>query len=148
MYNQPTNALFWQFINPLNTELNPICHLLALLGGATIVVVSRIKVSNILQLLHVSTYVRHHQGAFFWVSRWVTLKMQYSLCFLILILTPCIIDYIEISQPSALKLYLSLFFLTMAPTCFGHPQGAHTGKQLLPEDGIVLPKHVEATEKK
>jgi hypothetical protein len=30
--------------NPLNTELNPICHLLALLGGATIVVVSRLRV--------------------------------------------------------------------------------------------------------
>src|SRR5215475_2203620 len=29
---------------PLNAELNPICHLLALLGGATIVVVSRLKV--------------------------------------------------------------------------------------------------------
>ena len=28
-------------LNPLNAELNPICHLLALLGGATIVVVSR-----------------------------------------------------------------------------------------------------------
>jgi hypothetical protein len=27
-------------INPLNAELNPICHLLALSGGATIVVVS------------------------------------------------------------------------------------------------------------
>ena len=31
-------------INPLNTELNPICHLLALLVGATIVVVSRLRV--------------------------------------------------------------------------------------------------------
>jgi len=31
-------------INPLNAELNPICHLLALLGGATIVVVSRLTV--------------------------------------------------------------------------------------------------------
>ena len=30
--------------NPLNTELNPICHLLALLGCATIVVVSRLRV--------------------------------------------------------------------------------------------------------
>ena len=29
---------------PLNAELNPICHLLALLGGATIVVVSRLRV--------------------------------------------------------------------------------------------------------
>ena len=35
-------------INPLNAELNPICHLLALLGGATIVVVSRLRV-NILR---------------------------------------------------------------------------------------------------
>jgi len=33
-------------INPLNTELNPICHLLALLGGATIVVVSRLRVKE------------------------------------------------------------------------------------------------------
>jgi hypothetical protein len=31
-------------INPLNAELIPICHLLALLGGATIVVVSRLRV--------------------------------------------------------------------------------------------------------
>jgi hypothetical protein len=34
-------------INPLNAELNPICHLLALLGGATIVVVSRLRVKEI-----------------------------------------------------------------------------------------------------
>ena len=33
-------------INPLNAELNPICHLLALLGGATIVVVSRLRVNG------------------------------------------------------------------------------------------------------
>ena len=32
------------YFNPLNAELNPICHLLALLGGATIVVVSRLRV--------------------------------------------------------------------------------------------------------
>jgi hypothetical protein len=31
-------------INTLNAELNPICHLLALLGGATIVDVSRLRV--------------------------------------------------------------------------------------------------------
>jgi hypothetical protein len=37
----------WSFdgvINPLNAELNPICNLLALLGSATIVVVSRLGV--------------------------------------------------------------------------------------------------------
>ena len=33
--------------NPLNAELNPICHLLALLGGATIVVVSRLRVKYV-----------------------------------------------------------------------------------------------------
>jgi hypothetical protein len=33
-------------INPLNAELNPICHFLALLGGATIVVVSRLRVNG------------------------------------------------------------------------------------------------------
>ena len=32
-------------INPLKAELNPVCHLLALLGGATIVVVSRLRVN-------------------------------------------------------------------------------------------------------
>ena len=31
---------------PLNAELNPICHLLALLGGTTIVVVSRLRVKT------------------------------------------------------------------------------------------------------
>jgi hypothetical protein len=31
-------------INPLNTELNPICHLLALLGAHHILHVSRIRV--------------------------------------------------------------------------------------------------------
>src|SRR5215510_14729702 len=46
---------------PLNAELNPICHLLALQGGATIVVVSRLRVNinttgwtrSKLQYLHV-----------------------------------------------------------------------------------------------
>jgi len=35
------------WFNPLNAELNPICHLLALLGGATIVVVSRLRVNGL-----------------------------------------------------------------------------------------------------
>ena len=33
--------------NPLNAELNPICHLLALLRGATIVDVSRLRVKGV-----------------------------------------------------------------------------------------------------
>jgi hypothetical protein len=32
--------------NPLNAELNPICHLLILLGCATIVVFSRLRVNK------------------------------------------------------------------------------------------------------
>jgi hypothetical protein len=39
-------------INPLNTKLNPICHLLALLGGATIVVVSRLRANAVYAKLH------------------------------------------------------------------------------------------------
>jgi hypothetical protein len=34
------------YVNPLNAELNPICHLLALLAGATIVVISRLRVKS------------------------------------------------------------------------------------------------------
>jgi hypothetical protein len=33
-------------INPLNAELNPICHLLALLGAHPIIHVSRIRVKR------------------------------------------------------------------------------------------------------
>jgi hypothetical protein len=54
-------------INPLNGELNPICHLLALLGGATIVVVSslRVKIGQEQAVLymktsiHFSSYLAH-----------------------------------------------------------------------------------------
>jgi len=35
-----------QFINPLNAALNPICHLLALLGAHHILHVSRIRVKS------------------------------------------------------------------------------------------------------
>jgi hypothetical protein len=43
---QATQALPIYPVNPLNAKLNPICHLLALLGGATIVVISRIRVKG------------------------------------------------------------------------------------------------------
>jgi hypothetical protein len=33
-------------INPSNAELNPICHLLALLGAQSILHIGRIKVKN------------------------------------------------------------------------------------------------------
>ena len=34
------------WINPLNTKLNPICHLLALLGAHHILHVSRVRVNG------------------------------------------------------------------------------------------------------
>jgi hypothetical protein len=37
-------------LNPLNAELNPICHLLALLGAHHIFHVSRIRVKDVLEL--------------------------------------------------------------------------------------------------
>jgi len=48
----PSNASKWHMgfnsaFRPLNAELNPICHLLALLGSATIVVVSRLSVKGL-----------------------------------------------------------------------------------------------------
>jgi len=39
-------TLFFSDINPLNAELNPICHLLALLGTNHILHVSRIRVNE------------------------------------------------------------------------------------------------------
>jgi len=43
------------FINPLNAELNPICHLLALIGAHHIFHVSRIKVKATMQSMHQQT---------------------------------------------------------------------------------------------
>jgi hypothetical protein len=34
-------------INPLNAELNPVCHLLALLGAHHILYISRIRVKEV-----------------------------------------------------------------------------------------------------
>jgi hypothetical protein len=36
---------WWDLVNPLNAELNLICHLLALLGAHPILHVSRIRVN-------------------------------------------------------------------------------------------------------
>jgi len=44
----PHSPISW--INPLNAELNPICHLLALLGAHHILHVGRIRVNNLVIL--------------------------------------------------------------------------------------------------
>jgi len=40
-------SVFKYCVNPLNAELNPICHLLALLGAHHILHVSRIRVKDV-----------------------------------------------------------------------------------------------------
>jgi hypothetical protein len=52
----------------LKVELNPICHLLALLGGATIVVVSRLRVNIVYDvkiLMRICSYVLVASQIFF-----------------------------------------------------------------------------------
>jgi len=39
------NVYLYTFFNPLNAELNPICHFLTLLGAHSILYVSRIRVN-------------------------------------------------------------------------------------------------------
>ena len=47
-------------VNPLNTELNPICYLLALLGAHHFLHVSRIRVNDLtLRLLMSYKYMEH-----------------------------------------------------------------------------------------
>jgi hypothetical protein len=41
-----THFISSKFLNPSNAELNPICHLLALLGAHPILYVSRIRVNT------------------------------------------------------------------------------------------------------
>jgi hypothetical protein len=49
-------------LNPSNAELNPICHLPALLGGATIVVVSRLRVKCFRYMVYINLNCIVHQS--------------------------------------------------------------------------------------
>jgi len=49
IYNEKTR--FYVQFNPLNAKLNPICHLLALLGAHHILHVSRIRVKDLYSLI-------------------------------------------------------------------------------------------------
>ena len=53
-----SRLIHWETFNPLNAELNPICHLLALLGVHHFLHVSRIKVKSLtLKLLMSYIYI-------------------------------------------------------------------------------------------
>jgi len=60
--------------NPLNAELNPICHLLALLGSHPIFHVSRIRVKQILFSLHWDILVDMRTN--FWKAVNISLNMN------------------------------------------------------------------------
>jgi len=45
--NEQSTDILSDIVNPLNAELNPICHLLALLGAHHIFHVSRIRVNSV-----------------------------------------------------------------------------------------------------
>jgi hypothetical protein len=47
-------------LKPLNAELNPICHLLALLGAHHILYISEVKVKNTLCFLLETTLSHNH----------------------------------------------------------------------------------------
>jgi len=56
-------AFLSQSVNPLNAELNPICHLLTLLGAHPIFHISRIRV-NYTDLCKISIKQRHQFACF------------------------------------------------------------------------------------
>jgi hypothetical protein len=52
----PLFGFFWSRINPLNAELNPICHLLALLGAHHILHVSRVRVKCVISQYSITAW--------------------------------------------------------------------------------------------
>jgi hypothetical protein len=64
-------------INPLNAELNPICHLLALLGGATLVVVSKLRVKqDITNKLHIIVINIIYQLVYLYIQLYISLNVN------------------------------------------------------------------------
>jgi len=55
---QYTSIIFPYGINPLNAELNPICHFLALLGALHILHISRIRVNRLIFLMELECSLR------------------------------------------------------------------------------------------
>ena len=66
----PWYVLYAWYINPLNAELNPICHLLALLGAHHILHVSRIRVKKHSLSWFQTFAVFWILYVFFWVFPW------------------------------------------------------------------------------
>ena len=65
-------------INPLNTELNPICHLLALLEAHHILHVSRIRVKTVGSTPWCHKVARSSYSPCFLCSRQLLMQVQHS----------------------------------------------------------------------
>jgi len=76
-------GLLWHFVNPLNAELNPICHLLALLRAHHILHVSRVRIKFLFPCWKVSISV----NILSWISV-LRLCGEYS-CIIILHISLC-----------------------------------------------------------
>jgi len=75
-------ALLLFLINPLNAELNPICHLLALLGVHHFLHVSRIRVNHMLTLMDSNLQCEckpSECGEFSYLQKWICYKLQHCL---------------------------------------------------------------------
>ena len=67
--------------NPLNTELNTICHLLALLGAHHILHVSRIKVKMLKEIRHSATYSYWHEHCRSWCRLHTKIPLNWNIQF-------------------------------------------------------------------
>jgi len=80
--------LYWEtlrYVNPLNTKLNPICHLLAFLGAHPIIHVSRVRVK---QGSEVGIYF--HRGPTFGEHGWGSFLLEeFLFCPLEICQMPC-----------------------------------------------------------
>jgi hypothetical protein len=68
--------LFWRLFNPLDTKLNPICHLLALLGAHHFLHISRrILLLNVLCIALRTVVYQIARFLTKWLDAWVTEEM-------------------------------------------------------------------------
>src|SRR5215469_3731676 len=96
-------CICWVFTHPLNAESNPICHLLALLGGATIVVVSRLRVNK----LNKSASRLFYYTGILWCTVNKTLSLNLCHSYTVCLLTSLLICCYSESKHSIMSLLCS-----------------------------------------
>jgi hypothetical protein len=87
-------------VNPLNAKLNPICHLLALLGAHRILHVSRIRVKHLFGFSDETQFLPHS----------TPLKITVSLRLLAVIVLPYLLSVQNVSSLSFIPVVSWNFF--------------------------------------